>query len=567
MKTSDRTTRGNERIPRPATRGRKNGDRSSTRGHPGHGTGHGTPPHRRQQGTHATDRGPARRKRQKRGRARLLLAIAVALLVLATAGAGWVYLRLNGNINSFSSDGISADRPAAATKGQNVLVIGSDARTGGNSALGGGDKNDVGRSDTAFVLHIYADHKHAIAVSIPRDTLVTIPSCKLPDGGWTKPQPNTMFNAAYSVGQTAKGNPACTQNTVEKLTGMRIDHTVVVDFEGFSKLTGVVGGVQVCLPQNIYQRDLDPNRTTRGKLLFAKGEQSVSGQKALDYVRIRHGIGDGSDIGRIKRQQAFVSSLIKKVKDDGFTPTKLLPLADAATHSLTVDPGLSSADKLLSFVMSLKNIDLHNTKFVTIPWRYQGARVAIVEPAASALWSDLRADRTIDGKDASGKDHKNGSTPSPGSSSSPSSSSSKQAPAGPVSGAGIAVGVQNGTTVTGLAAHAAQTLGDHGFTVTGTATAPAQNHTSTVVTYGPGQRTGAETVARLFAGATLQEGAAAGITVTLGQVYADNPSATPDSTPAPGSSPADSSPSSLPSSVASGARSGDEGPCSNVSYG
>ncbi|WP_327296436.1 LCP family protein [Streptomyces sp. NBC_01197] len=560
MKTSDRTTRGNERIPRPTSRGTRNGEKNGANGHPNQGTtGHG-PPLRGQHGAHGTDRGANRRKRRPRSRARLVLAIAVAVLVLATAGAGWVYLRLNGNINSFSSDGISANRPAASAKGQNVLVIGSDTRTGGNSALGGGDKSDVGRSDTAFVLHVYADHKHAIAVSIPRDTLVTIPSCKLPDGSWTKPQLNTMFNAAYSVGQTTKGNPACTQNTVEKLTGLRIDHTVVVDFEGFSKLTGVVGGVQVCLPQDIYQQDLDPNRTTRGKLLFAKGEQSVSGQKALDYVRIRHGIGDGSDMGRIKRQQAFVSSLIKKVKEDGFTPTKLLPLADAATHSLTVDPGLSSADKLLSFVMSLKSIDLHNTKFVTIPWRYQGARVAMVEPAASALWSDLRSDRTIDGKDASGKDHKNGKNPSPAPSSTPS-------PEGPVSGAGITVSVQNGTTVTGLAARAAQTLTDRGFTVNGTATAGTQDHTSTVITYGPGQQGKAETVARLFVGATVQQASAAagtpnaGITVTLGQVYADNPSATPSSAPSAPSS------SSLPSSVASGARSAADGPCSNVSYG
>ncbi|MFE2374436.1 LCP family protein [Streptomyces sp. NPDC059398] len=581
MKTSDRTTRGGKRIPRPATgegtaAGKERREKNGTSGHADHGAGQGTghrPPHRGQHATHAPGRGPKRRKRQGRSRTRLVLAIAVALLVLATAGAGWVYLRLNGNINSFSSDGISADRPTASTKGQNVLVIGSDARTGGNSVLGGGDKNDVGRSDTAFVLHIYADHKHALAVSIPRDTLVTIPSCKLPDGSWTKPQPQTMFNAAYSVGQTAKGNPACTQNTVEKLTGLRIDHTVVVDFEGFSKLTGVVGGVQVCLPQNIYQRDLDPNRTTRGKLLFAKGEQSVSGQKALDYVRIRHGIGDGSDIGRIKRQQAFVSSLIKKVKDDGFTPTKLLPLADAATHSLTVDPGLSSADKLLSFVMSLKSIDLHNTKFVTIPWRYQGARVAIVEPDANALWSDLRADRTIDGKDASGKkgkEGKDGETGKDGGPASPGPSSTPAAPQGPVSGAGIAVTVQNGTTVTGLAARAAQSLRDHGFTVNGTVTAPTQDRTSTVVTYGPGEQSKAATVARLFVGATVQEApagtAGSGVTVTLGQVYADNPSATPSSDPA-ASSPADSSPSSLPSSVASGARSGDDGPCSNLSYG
>ncbi|CAM5389124.1 Polyisoprenyl-teichoic acid--peptidoglycan teichoic acid transferase TagU [Streptomyces alboniger] len=126
-----------------------------------------------------------------------------------------------------------------------MLVIGSDARTGGNAALGGGDKNDIGRSDTTFLLHIYADHRHALAVSIPRDTLVTVPPCKLPDGGWTRTQTDTMFNAAYSVGQTARGNPACTQNTVEQLTGLRVDHTVVVDFKGFARLTEVVGGIRV----------------------------------------------------------------------------------------------------------------------------------------------------------------------------------------------------------------------------------------------------------------------------------------------------------------------------------
>jgi LCP family protein required for cell wall assembly len=201
-----------------------------------------------------------------------------------TAGADWVYLRLNGNINTFDAGGLSDNRPAAeSSKGKNVLVIGSDARTDGNSALGG-DKTDIGRSDTAFLLHVYADHKHAVAVSIPRDTLVTIPPCRLPDGSWTKAQADTMFNAAYSVGETDKGNPACTQNTVEKLSGLRVDHTVVVDFKDFAGLTQVVGGVKVCVPQDVYARDLDPNLTSRGKLLFTKGAQRVSGQKALRAI-------------------------------------------------------------------------------------------------------------------------------------------------------------------------------------------------------------------------------------------------------------------------------------------
>ncbi|MFC8124908.1 LCP family protein [Streptomyces sp. NPDC057302] len=491
-------------------------------------------------------RATARGRRRKRGRVRLTLGIVLSLLVLVTAGAGWVYFRLSGNIDTFAADGVSGDRPDAdASKGENVLVIGSDARTAGNSALGGGDKSDIGRSDTAFLLHVYADHRHAVAVSIPRDTLVDLPPCKLPDGSWTKARPDTMFNAAYSVGETAKGNPACTQNTVEHLTGLRVDHTVVVDFKGFAELTDVVGGVEVCLPQDVYQRDLNPHRGTRGARLFAKGEQKVSGHKALDYVRIRHGIGDGSDIGRIKRQQAFVASLLKKLKSDGLTPTKLLPLADAATHSLTVDPGLGSADKLISFAMSLKDIDLGNTKFVTIPWRYEGSRVAVVQPDADALWASLKDDRTLDGADASGKNGGKGTRE-------PTDAKS----AAPVSGEGAAVSVRNGTTVSGLAARAAKTLTEHGFTVTGTATADAQDHATTVIAYGPGEKSRAKSLARLFPGAEVESASAPGITVTLGLSYARTPSATPSVEPEP-----------VPSQVADDARSGDDNPCSDLSYG
>ncbi|MEU6323926.1 LCP family protein, partial [Streptomyces sp. NPDC047009] len=145
-----------------------------------------------------------------------------------------------------------------------------------------------------------------------------------------------------------------------------------------------------------------PNRATRGSLIFKKGEQTVSGQKALDYVCIRHGIGDGSDSGRIKRQQAFTSSLLKKIKSNGLTPTKLLPLASAATESMTVDPGLGTPNKLITFAMSLKNIALHDTKFVTTPWRCEGPRVAVVQPVVFQLWAALKDDHTIDGKDTGG---------------------------------------------------------------------------------------------------------------------------------------------------------------------
>ncbi|MFE5869642.1 LCP family protein [Streptomyces roseifaciens] len=519
-----------------------------------------------------------------RHRMRTATFVAMAFVVLLTAGAGWLWLRLNGNISTFDADGLSKNRPGAGVAGQNVLVIGSDSRAGGNSGLGGGE-GDVGRSDTAFLLHVYRDREHAIAVSIPRDTLVDIPPCRRPDGSWTSGRTRAMFNSAFSVGESAKGNPACTQNTVEKLTGLRVDHTVVVDFEGFSAMTSAVGGVEVCLPKDVYQGDLDPHRGSRGGLLFAKGQQTVSGQKALDYVRVRHGIGDGSDIGRIQRQQAFLAGLVKKVRAQGFNPAALLPLADAATRSMTVDPGLGSADKLLSFAMSLKDIGLHDIKFLTVPWRYEGDRVDIVRPEADALWASLKADRTIDGKDAGGD--RSGGRPAGAAQASPAAPApASQAPASqdPVSGEGVSVSVANGTRVTGLAARAAAALERHGFTVGDTGNAEVRNAGTTVIEFGPGRAADARTVARLFPGAYVRGVAADGVTVTVGRDYASAsasagasgsvPGSASGSAPAgaagaggPSAAPSAAAPGTLSTDVAATARSADDDPCANLSYG
>ncbi|MCF3102872.1 LCP family protein [Streptomyces roseoverticillatus] len=494
------------------------------------------------------------RGKQVHHRVRTATLVVVAFVVLLAAGAGWLWLRFNGNISTFDADGLSKNRPGAGVAGQNVLVIGSDSRSGGNKDLGGGE-GDVGRSDTAFLLHVYRDREHAVAVSIPRDTLVDIPPCRLPDGSWTSGRTRAMFNSAFSVGESAKGNPACTQNTVEKLTGLRVDHTVVVDFEGFSAMTSAVGGVPVCVPKDVYQGDLNPHRGSRGQLLFPKGQQNVSGQKALDYVRVRHGIGDGSDIGRIQRQQAFVAGMVKKVREQGFNPATLLPLADAATKSLTVDPGLGSADKLLSFAMSLKGIDLHNIKFITVPWRYEGDRVDIVQPDADALWASLKADRTIDGKDAGGKRQAGPTAPA------------SPAPPEQVSGEGVSVSVANGTRVSGLAARAAAELEKHGFTVGDTGNAEARDAGITVIEFGPGRAAEARTVARLFPGAYVHGVAANGITVTVGRDFAaagGGTSAAPEpSAPAPSAA----NPGTLSADVAATARSADDDPCANLSYG
>lgn len=487
-----------------------------------------------------------RRRERKHSRKRWIIAIVAAFAVLVVGSAGYIYLKLNANITTFDSAGISKDRPPAAKadangdKAVNVLLIGSDTRSGENGRLGGSGSGAIGRSDTTILLHVYPDHKHAVGISIPRDSLVGIPPCLLPDGKWSKDQPAAMFNSAFSMGSTAEGNPACTQNTVEKLSGLRVDHTVVVDFAGFASMTSAVHGVEVCVPDDIYQGDLNPNLGRKGKVVLKAGMRNLSGQDALDYVRVRHGVGDNSDVGRMLRQQAFLSALISKVKGQGMNPTTLLPLADAATKSLTVDPGLGSAAKLLSFGLSLKDIDLKNIQFITAPWKYAGARIDLVHPDVDELFAELRADRTLDGVNASGR-----TTPS----ASPSPTPAK------VDGTGITVSVYNGTAKPGLAGKAATALKADGFTVMNVTNAKSRDHATTRIEYGASSAPQARTVAKLFPTAQLVPLDTTGVNIVLGQDYA-----TQSATPAP-------TPTTLPKSVSGQARTAADNPCSKLSYG
>ncbi|MFF1870681.1 LCP family protein [Streptomyces sp. CB03911] len=553
-----RTTAAGAGVPAPRTGGRAEARRAA-QGRGGRGGSGG-----------GRAAGGGRGRKPQRNKKKYIAWTAAGAMVLIVAAGGALYLKINGNIKTFDSDAISADRPpetqadANGNKPVNVLLIGSDSRSGNNSDLGGGDEGGA-RSDTTILLHVYADHKHAVGISIPRDALVTVPSCKLPNGKWTKELTNQMFNSAFSVGNSEEGNPACTQNTVEKLTGIRVDHTIEVNFEGFAAMTAAVNGVDVCLPNAIYENDLNEKLPKKGAEVFKKGPQTVQGKQALDYVRLRHGIGDGSDVGRMKRQQAFMGSLISKVKKQGLSPTTLLPLADAATKSMTVDPELSTADKLLSFALSMKNIDMHDLKFITTPWAFSTAhegRIDLVHPAVDNLWATLKADRTIDGQDATGQQPDAAAAPAaPATTAAPAPAA--PAPAADTDGTGIKVAVYNGTTAAGMAGKASETLKGAKFTVTKVATASSTNHTSTVVEYGPGMKAKADKVAALFPGATTVTTSAPGISLVLGKDYA----AANATTVTPGSAATPTEPPPLPTSVTAEARSADDDICANTTYG
>ncbi len=522
-------------------------------------------------------------RKPKRNVKKIVAWSAAGVLVLLAGTGGLIYYQLNGNIKSFDADAIAKDRPPEAqadadgNKPVNLLLIGSDSRGKNNSDLGGGEDGGA-RSDTTILLHVYADHKHAVGISIPRNAMVAIPSCKLPNGKWTKGTNSELFNAAFSVGGSDDGNPACTQNTVEKLTGIRVDHTMVVDFQGFAAMTKAVDGVDICLPEDIHEKDLNDKLPSKGAVVLKKGPQKVEGQQALDYVRLRHGIGDGSDIGRMKRQQAFISSLAAKVKKQGLNPTTLLPLASAATSSLTVDPGLDSADKLMSFGLSLRNIDLHDLKFVTLPWRFRTVdkNIDIDATVAKKLWDTLKADQTIDGQNATGEQPAEAPSPTAPpavaatTATTPAAAAHAAAAGSPLADTkNIKVAVYTGTSATGMAGKAAEQLTAAKFTATAVGRADNLKYTTTMVQYGSGQKANAEKVAAVFPGAVVEPGTSAGVTVIVGKDFATaNGAAAPGASGSASAGPsAPAVPQPLPSSLVADARSADDNICDNTTYG
>ncbi|GAA0625250.1 LCP family protein [Streptomyces crystallinus] len=319
-------------------------------------------------------------------------ALGVSFLVLAAAGTGWwFYKKLDNNIRTDTTAAAELERyekerpPPGAGNAQNLLLIGSDSRAGSNSAYGRDDGGSQ-RSDTTILLHLAADGKSATAVSLPRDLMAEIPDCLKPDGTRTRAQ-LAQFNWAFEF-----GGAACTIRTVEKLTGIRVDHHMVVDFSGFKDMVDAVDGVEVCLKEPVDDR--------QAHLKLPAGRQTLRGEQALGFVRARHGFGDGSDTERMDRQQQFLGSLVRKVQSNGvlLNPTRLYPVLDAMTKSLTTDPGLNSLRDLYDLVRGMRGIPTEQVQFLTVPRRpyvNDTDRDELVQPAARLLFQQLRDDRPL----------------------------------------------------------------------------------------------------------------------------------------------------------------------------
>lgn len=376
------------------------------------------------------DPGPDRRRGW-----RVVAWVSIVLSVVMVAGslsAYGAYRKLNGNVKRDDIEAqLGSDRPAKLNNALNILLLGSDTRDGANSRYGRSLKGEPPRSDTMILLHLSPGGGQAVGISFPRDLMVPIPSCRKKDGTSTPAQSAGMINSSFTI-----GGPACTIRTIESFSRIKIDHFMQVDFSGFKNVVNAIGGVEICLPKDVN----DP----QANLFLRRGKHVVKGEQALGYVRTRKGLGDGSDLSRIKRQQQFLGSVAKKALTAGVlsNPKKLYALLSAGTKSLTTDKGLTT-DVMIQIASGMQDMTAGKLRFITVPW---GAyvldpnRVQLRQPAADQFFTSIRNDTTPPEEPKKGA-----------------------APAIPPSQ--VKVRVYNGTTVPGLAGRVTEQLEAQGFQV------------------------------------------------------------------------------------------------------
>jgi LCP family protein required for cell wall assembly len=310
----------------------------------------------------------------------------VTTLLVGATGTGYVLARrIPGNVSRVKDafQGIAETerptKPRQARNALNLLLVGSDTRsdepTTGRDARGSALAGGGQRADVMMLVHLPNDRSSAAVVSIPRDSLVPVPEFG-----------DTKINHAF-----AYGGPSLVITTVERLTGVRIDHFAVVDFSGFQDIVDTIGGVDVQVSQP----------TVAGEYRLVAGRNHLDGRRALAYVRERHALPAG-DLDRTRRQQNLIRAIMTKVGtiNPAREPIRTYRLLDAATKSVTVDETMTE-DAMRSLSMSMLNLDGTDVAFLTAPVRGTGTAdtsegtlsvVYLDEERCAALWTALRTD-------------------------------------------------------------------------------------------------------------------------------------------------------------------------------
>ena len=321
------------------------------------------------------------------------IALTSSLILIATALGGGVMFAINSlgkNINIIdTSDLNEANRPKGITETDtspiNILIMGSDSREGeGNTGYGEAEGQ---RSDTTLLVHLYEGRESAIIVSIPRDSYVTIPDCKNNEGNIVT-STTQKFNAAFSI-----GGPVCTIKTIESLTNVRVDKFVILDFNAFKKVVDALNGVEICLTTPV----TDPIRAGGGgtNLDLPAGYSTLNGDQALQFVRARENLGDGSDLSRIDRQQYFIGAMIRDMTKSGLltNPTLIFEILSAITQSLSTSAEWASLNTLQEFALSIANLKPKNVTMVTTPYQIiENGNVAWSDEATQ-MWAAIASNR------------------------------------------------------------------------------------------------------------------------------------------------------------------------------
>ncbi|MET9257791.1 LCP family protein [Streptomyces sp. NPDC003717] len=473
----------------------------------------------------------------------------VAVLILVVAGAGYLYYEhLNGNIEKGArtagdSKAARSEPNAAGQTPLNILLIGSDSRASDENVKLGGGKNERGNAplaDVQMLIHLSADRKSAAMVSIPRDTRVDIPACKDPDSGKAYPATNDIINVTLG-----RGGAGCTLATWENLTGVYIDHWMTIDFAGVVRMADAVGGVEVCVNQNVWDRSTAAVHGGSG-LKMTKGTHKVQGEQALQWLRTRHAWG--SDPMRARAQHMYLNSMLRTLQQqNAFTDApRLMDLAEAATKSLTVSEEIGTVKKLYDLGKQLKTVPADRITMATMPTDQDPQNANHLVPAgadAEKMWAMLRDDVSFDKKGSPAKKPaagtgtaEAGSAPAPGDS--------------PAADGDIDVLVRNGTRstalgpVSGRAATVAGALNAKGFTQAAKDTSPAVSQETTVVRYPSDDLAGdAHRVADALgipASSVRKSADVSGITLVVGSDWRSGTSFPKERTPAAGDLPENS---------------------------
>jgi LCP family protein required for cell wall assembly len=322
-------------------------------------------------------------------RRHLILCSVIAVAALgATAAGGWM-LYLNNMLGNVDKVGLTVDEenrpPPTHGEELNILLAGADNGPGPSIAedvaAGQWDPGSH-RSDTIMILHVPADRDGAYLVSIPRDSYVKIYD---EHGEYAY---KDKINSAFSL-----YGPSGYLSTIEHLTGLRMDHLAIIDWKGFKDLSSALGGVEVYIPETFYDASQ--------KVTWQQGTHELEGERALQYVRTRHGLNNG-DFDRIARQQNFLRSMMGELLSQGTVtnPLKLTSAMRAITDNLTVDDNWSGSG-MRDLALQLRNIRTDDVTFLTAPMAGyattpDGASVVnLDDKQCQALWDSI-ADDDID---------------------------------------------------------------------------------------------------------------------------------------------------------------------------